>query len=152
MGAYLYGPSSLLVLAYGYFQFVVSIAYHHLGQAGLGVHIALLVVPELALIYGTVLEEGYRPVASLVVAPIGGEKLLPALLHGLDAFDPEGILASVFDEVNGPGALWQGREVECDVEPGVAVGLDGLAELCAFNGQCGMTLAVGLEVYLLVEP
>ena len=94
----LYLALAFLVLANHHLQLVAAIRHDDSGLAGLGVYVALLVVPELAVVDGAVLKEGYLPVA-LVVAPVGRKELLPTFLHGLDTFDLESALSVALDEI-----------------------------------------------------
>ena len=68
--AYLYHALTVLIFSYFHLQLVVVTTHNNFRLASLVVHVALLVVPEPALIYGTILKESQLPVAHLVVAPV----------------------------------------------------------------------------------
>ena len=89
---------TFLVFTHHDLQLVVAVGHKDGSLASLLVHVALFVVPELAVVDGAVVEEGYLPVA-VIVAPVGGEQLFPALLHRLDALDLESALSVALDKV-----------------------------------------------------
>ena len=111
----LYLTLAFLVLADGDFQFVFTSGHDDGRLASLGVYVALFVVPELAVVDGTILKESYLPV-TFIVAPVGREELLPAFLYGLDALNLESPLSVALDEVEYLGVFRQRWEMERHVE------------------------------------
>ena len=103
------------------------------------VYVALLVVPELAVVDGAIFEEGNLPVA-LVVAPVGREELFPTLLHRFDALNLESTLAVAFNEVKHLSVLWQRWKMECHIPLVVLVCLYKLVEFYAIGRSDGITL------------
>ena len=136
---------TFLVLADHDLQLVVAISHQEGSLARLWVHVALLVIPELAVIDGAVLKEGNLPVA-LVVAPIGWEQLFPALFHRFDALDLESALSVALDEVERFGSLRQWWEVENHIALAVLVSLKVLVEFNTVGRNDGVALLTHFQI------
>ena len=144
--ANLYRTRSFLVFADSNFQFVVAVGEHHLGFARLGVHVALLIRPELTVVDGTILQEGNLPITSLIVAPIRGEELFPALLDRFDAFDLEGAPAVALNEVEHLRALRQRWEVKGHLALATLVHKGVFVELDVVSRDDGVTLVSHFQI------
>ena len=135
----LYLTLAFLILADSDFQFIVTVGHDDGGLTCLLVYVALLVVPELAIVDGAIFEEGYFPI-TLVVAPIGRKELLPTFLHRFDALNLESTLAVALDEVEYLSVLRQRREMERHIPLVVLVCLYKLVEFYAIGRSDGITL------------
>ena len=141
----LYRARTFFILADDNLQLVAAIRHDDGTLARLGVQVTLLVIPELAVVDGAVVEESYLPVA-LVVAPIGRDDLLPALLDRFDALDLESTVAIAFDKVECLRTLRQCREVECHIPLAVLVCQKVLVEFYTVGRRDGVALLTYLQI------
>ena len=111
----------------------------------------LPIIPELAIVYGTVIKESHLPVA-FIVTPIGGEQLLPSFLHRLDAFNLESTVAVALNKVERLRAFRQGWEMKRHPELAVLVRLHILVRLNAVGRDKGIALSAHFQVSAASEP
>ena len=151
MIANLHRAHTILILADGDLQFLITVAEHHLGLARLGVYIALLIRPELAVVDGAILQEGNLPVA-LLVAPIRGQHLLPALFHRLDALKLEGPLSVALDEVEHLRTLGQRWKMEHHIGLEVLACLELFVEFDTVGLNHRKALVTHLQIGVFRKP
>ena len=153
--AYLHGALALLVLAHRDLQLVVAVAHHEGCFTRQGIHIALFVCPELALVDGTIFQKCQFPVACLFIAPVGRQQLFPAFFHRLDAPYLESAVAITLNEVERLRVLWQWLEVKRHIALAVLVRLHKLVQFDAVGrGErvaCLAHLQIGVSYKLKTE-
>ena len=93
---------------------------------------ALLIIPEFAIVYGTILEKSNMPI-TFIITPIRGEQLLPSFLHRLDAFNLESTVGVALNKVKRLRAFRQGWETKRHLKLAVLVRLHKLVQLNAIG-------------------